>query len=311
MLALVRERDAVHLRELPCPSPGPGELLVRVGLAGLCRTDLYVARGELTCTYPRVLGHECGGRVAARGPGVKTEHGARVAVFPFIGCGACPGCDEQRPHRCPAAAFLGLDLDGAFAEYLCVPERATHVVPDSMSWRRIAYAEPVAASMAVLHADLDPNSPGLLFGEGRIVELTRRVLEFAGFGRVRVATRDQLDSLEPDSFDFIIETQLGAGDPERLLPLLRAGGRLVLKSRPARPVPFNLRDWVAREIDLRAVSYAPFEHAIARLADPTFVVEDLFGEIFESDDWSAFLGLDESVRNESHKSFIRFDPEAR
>ena len=71
-----------------CPSPGPGELLVRVGLAGLCRTDLYVARGELSCTYPRVLGHECGGRVAARGqvdavagvrlPGGLGGHGSTV-----------------------------------------------------------------------------------------------------------------------------------------------------------------------------------------------------------------------------------------
>jgi propanol-preferring alcohol dehydrogenase len=120
MRAMVLEQagQPLILRERPDPVPGPGQIRVRVGACGVCRTDLHVLDGELPDQrYPIVPGHEIVGRVDALGPGVEgLRIGERVGV-PWLGhtCGVCPYCAGGRENLCDEPVFTGYTRDGGFA----------------------------------------------------------------------------------------------------------------------------------------------------------------------------------------------------
>ncbi|MBV9101308.1 MAG: zinc-dependent alcohol dehydrogenase family protein [Candidatus Dormibacteraeota bacterium] len=109
----------LRLAEVPDPSPGPGEVLIRVSACGLCRTDLHVLDGELpNPKLPLVLGHQVTGRVVGAGPGVEQPAvGDRVGV-PWLAWadGTCPQCRAGRENLCPSALFTGYTVDGGYAE---------------------------------------------------------------------------------------------------------------------------------------------------------------------------------------------------
>jgi propanol-preferring alcohol dehydrogenase len=113
-------------RELPDPQPGPGELRVRVGACGVCRTDLHVVDGELPAVTPPVIpGHEIVGRVDAIGPGVEGfVLGQRVGV-PWLGhtCGQCWYCRHAAENLCDAPQFTGYTRPGGYAEYVVADAR--------------------------------------------------------------------------------------------------------------------------------------------------------------------------------------------
>ena len=114
------------LRELPDPQPGPGELRVRVGACGVCRTDLHVVDGELPAVVPPVIpGHEIVGRVDALGPGVEGfVPGQRVGI-PWLGhtCGQCWYCRHDAENLCDAPQFTGYTRPGGYAEYVVADAR--------------------------------------------------------------------------------------------------------------------------------------------------------------------------------------------
>lgn len=109
---------ALEWTELPEPTPGPGQIRVRVGACGVCRTDLHVVDGELPePTVPIIPGHEVVGRIDAMGPGVEGLHvGERVGV-PWVGhtCGVCPYCAGHQENLCDRPLFTGYTRDGGFA----------------------------------------------------------------------------------------------------------------------------------------------------------------------------------------------------
>jgi propanol-preferring alcohol dehydrogenase len=127
----------------PVPSPGPGELLLRVRACGICRTDLHVADGELPePKLPLVLGHEIVGEVASVGAGVdRFEAGDRVGV-PWLGwtCGECRYCRAGRENLCDRARFTGYQIDGGYAEYAVADARFCLTLP-------AAYADTEAAPL--------------------------------------------------------------------------------------------------------------------------------------------------------------------
>ena len=123
MKAMVLHRPGERLRveERAIPSPGPGEILVRVEACAVCRTDLHVVDGDLPDPrLPLVPGHEIVGIVAALGEGVASAAvGERVGV-PWLGhtCGHCPYCSSARENLCDEPVFTGYTRDGGFAEYV-------------------------------------------------------------------------------------------------------------------------------------------------------------------------------------------------
>src|SRR5215471_8488355 len=122
MKAMVLEgaRQPLRQMELPVPTPGAGQVLLRVRACAVCRTDLHVVDGELASPkLPLILGHEIVAVIAEVGPGVtRFNTGQRVGV-PWLGwtCGECPYCRSGRENLCDTARFTGYTLDGGYAEY--------------------------------------------------------------------------------------------------------------------------------------------------------------------------------------------------
>ena len=130
-------------REVPQPSPGPSQVLLRVNACAVCRTDLHVVDGELPKPkLPLIPGHEVVGEVVALGPGAsRFKPGARVGV-PWLGwtCGVCVYCRSGRENLCTQARFTGYTLDGGYAEFALADERFCFPMP-------AAYSAPEAAPL--------------------------------------------------------------------------------------------------------------------------------------------------------------------
>lgn len=284
------------------PEVRAGDVEISVVCAGICRTDLHVASGRIPTRPGRILGHELAGRVSRVGGAVSGfRRGDRVTVFPIIGCGDCSCCTTARPWLCAASAMLGVGRDGGFGDAVVVPERAVHRLPDSLSFREGAYAEPVAASLAVLRASIPRGAAGVILGSGRIAELTRRILATAGVDAELV--RVDADPLPPRSLDFVVETVATEAAFDLALHALRPGGTLVLKSRPADKVALDVTKAVAREVTLEAVAYGPMDEALSLLGTGALRVEDLLGPSFDLADHHAAFAL--ATEDESQKVFLR------
>jgi len=138
MQAMLLETAGAPLKasELPMPSPGPHQVLLKVLACGVCRTDLHIVDGELKHPkLPLVLGHEIVGRVEAVGPEVKGfTIGMRVGV-PWLGYtdGTCPYCRMGRENLCDHPLFTGYQIDGGYAGYTVADERYCFALPEGYS----------------------------------------------------------------------------------------------------------------------------------------------------------------------------------
>ena len=123
--AVVYGENDIRIAEVPTPSPGPGEILIRVKASGVCATDVKILGGAgLPKSLPTILGHEVAGLIEAVGEGVSgLETGRPVAVYPIAACGECFFCRAGRYNLCVKPYGLGHGADGGFAEYLLVPSQ--------------------------------------------------------------------------------------------------------------------------------------------------------------------------------------------
>jgi propanol-preferring alcohol dehydrogenase len=129
-------KQPLRLEEVPKPDPGPGEVLVKVGAAGVCHTELHFLSGLLNLgVAPLTLGHEVVGRVEKLGEGVSSlQEGDRVVLYYYVGCGRCVHCHVGNENLCDAiVAEYGFVTDGGFAEYAKVPARNAVPLPDHLS----------------------------------------------------------------------------------------------------------------------------------------------------------------------------------
>src|SRR5437763_9866417 len=119
VLRLVAPRRT-ELIGLPVPEPGDGDVVVRVRSVGVCGTDLHAFRGR-SARLPVVLGHDVVGTVTAvGGGGAGPRPGTRVTLDPTLACDECAYCRAGRPALCSAGGYLGMTVDGAMADYICL-----------------------------------------------------------------------------------------------------------------------------------------------------------------------------------------------
>lgn len=199
--------------DLPDPVPGPGEVAVRLGAGGICGSDLhYFAEGgvgDFRLREPMVLGHEGAGRVVAVGSDVHAVRpGDRVAVNPSHPCGHCPPCRAGRRHLCQNVRFFGSaarfpHVQGLFAEFFVAAGENCFPVPERLSDRAAACAEPLAVALhAVEQAGPLVGRQVFVAGSGPIGVLVAAVARLAGAARICVT--DLLD--EP----LVIARAMGA-----------------------------------------------------------------------------------------------------
>jgi propanol-preferring alcohol dehydrogenase len=135
------ESAPLVLENVAAPTPGPGEVLLRVRLCGICRTDLHVVEGDLPeRRMPVIPGHQIVGTVAAVGPDVRAPAmGERVGVaWLHRTCGFCRFCRRGRENLCDAAQFTGWTADGGFAEYVVAPADFAYPIPTGFGDREAA-----------------------------------------------------------------------------------------------------------------------------------------------------------------------------
>ncbi|MDF2458274.1 MAG: adhA, partial [Nitrospira sp.] len=128
--------DPLRLDDVPMPEPGPGEVLVRISVCGICRTDLHVVEGELERPkLPLIPGHQAVGLISRVGSGVNERTiGERVGVAWLQGtCGRCDFCRNGRENLCLSARFTGYQIDGGYAEYTVVPAVFAYPIPPTFS----------------------------------------------------------------------------------------------------------------------------------------------------------------------------------
>lgn len=181
------------LEETETPSPGDGEVLVRVLASGVCRTDLHVAEGDLPVHRPRVIpGHEVVGEVAELGHGAEgfTE-GDRIGVAWLRGtCGRCKFCLRGKENLCPSSVYTGWDADGGYADYVTVPAAYAHHLPTGYSEVELAplLCAGIIGFRALKRAGLPPGGRLGIYGFGGSAHLTAQVALAQG-ATVHVMTR--------------------------------------------------------------------------------------------------------------------------
>jgi L-iditol 2-dehydrogenase len=298
MRAVVRDDAGVTLARAAVPVPAAGEVVIDVAFAGVCRSDLAVAGGTIAVASGRVLGHELAGRVRSWGPEVRgLAIGEPVTVIPFIACGACAGCAAG--ERCAQLRWLGVDLDGGFADQLRVPASCVVRLPAAMSLLAGAYVEPVAAALGVL-AFVERGARVLVCGDGRIAELSARVLGAHGAAVTRCGPGER----PAGRFDVVVEH---GGAPAALLAALRPGGTLILKSRAHHVISLDAGDVVARDLVVRGASHGSFAAAVDWLATRRITIEDLLAPPRPLD---AFAEVFAAARaGEQHKQMFVIGPD--
>jgi 2-desacetyl-2-hydroxyethyl bacteriochlorophyllide A dehydrogenase len=260
MRAVVVERPgAATLRRVPRPAPGPGEVLVRVGAAGICGSDVEVLDGRRPAPYvryPIIPGHEWAGTVEAVGRGVQgIDEGAVVVAEGFRACGDCARCREGRTNLCAADyAETGFTHAGAFADFLCLPAHLVHQLPPGSDLAAAAVLEPAACvAQGLLEVDVRPGMTAAVVGAGTVgllaVALLSRVsparLALVGtrsprleLGRTLGATDvwnvRQEQHPEP-GFDLVFEAAGTVEGARTAIALARRGGTVVLEGISGEP----------------------------------------------------------------------------
>jgi L-iditol 2-dehydrogenase len=193
--ALVKTRPGdghLELQDRAEPVAGPGSVVIRVALAGLCGTDLHIAHDEFPSWPPVTLGHEFTGTVDEIGPGVDPKLlGRRVVSEPHAGsCGTCDLCRAGVAELCATKRSPGWGVDGAFAERVAIPAHLLHVVPAELSDPVAVLAEPTAVAVTGLRrARVEPGDRVLVIGPGPIGLLAAVAAETMGAATVVVAGR--------------------------------------------------------------------------------------------------------------------------
>jgi L-iditol 2-dehydrogenase len=207
---LLSEYRHLELTDLATPQPKPGEVLLRVAACGICGSDVHGYDGSSGRRIPPiVMGHEAAGVVAAVGEGVRgLSEGDRVTLDSTVYCGECANCLRGDINLCDRREVLGVSCGdyrraGAFAEFVSVPARIVHRLPDSLPFEDAALLEAVAVALhAVSLVTIAPGSTALVVGAGTIGLLLQQALRVAGCSRVFVA--------DPDRTRLVLSQKLGA-----------------------------------------------------------------------------------------------------
>lgn len=218
----------INVRDRSQPTPESNEVLVEVGACGVCMTDYHMYHGTFEVETPMVPGHESAGTIVEVGESVREhEPGDRVAINPTVPCTACTYCKRGDTHLCEHNTSIGgaadTVIDGAFAEYVRVPQTNVEPIGD-LPVRDAALSEPLACAIhGVAQADCDPGDSVALIGAGPVGLLLLQVFRLVGAAPIIVS--------EPDDDRRELAADFGADvvvDPDSEDPVARireaAGG---------------------------------------------------------------------------------------
>ncbi|WP_111977371.1 zinc-binding alcohol dehydrogenase family protein [Algibacillus agarilyticus] len=290
------EPGFLESKQVDKPFPKQGEVLVKIKAIGICGTDIHAFGGNQPYfQYPRVLGHELSGVIETLGEGSNLKAGASVYIIPYLSCGQCAACRNEKPNCCSNIEVIGVHRDGGMAEYIVVPESA--VVPtDGLDFKDMALIECLAiGAHAVRRAAITSNDTVLILGAGPI---GIGALQFAQVAGARVIVSDvkedklafcreeydvsgtvnalgdmkaELEQLTDGEFPSVIIDC--SGNPKAMESAfynLGHGGRIVFVSVVKASISFDDPEFHKRETTLlgsRNATKQDFEHVVACIRD--------------------------------------------
>ena len=278
------EGQVALVADAPPPQLPPGWARVRVRRAGICHTDLELARGYKG--YSGILGHEFVGVVEAC-PDDHSWEGVRVVGEINTACGRCAACRRGAVTHCSQRQVLGiLDLPGAFATHLALPAANLHRVPDAVSDADAVFTEPLAAAVEILEqVHVRPSDAVVVLGDGKLGLLCAQVLHRTGASCVLVGRHpaklalaaawgletlrlepDESAALQLGGADLVVDCTGRPAGLAEALAIVRPRGTVVLKSTFHGPATWTPADLVVREVTLRGSRCGPFAPALRLLA---------------------------------------------
>lgn len=282
LAAVTRGENTMELVDVPAPGePGPGEVLLRPEIVGVCGSDVHIFHGDLgDDVFPRIQGHEISAVVDAVGPGSDhVRQGDRVAVWPVLACGRCYPCSIGRQNVCANIAIIGAHVDGALQERLRVPASQVFAVGD-MAPAVTAFVEPTSIGVrTVVRARVEAGDRVVVLGAGPIgqavclaagdlgatvlmADVVPERLEHArAMGAQEIvcgdaaAVADQVrEWAGGDGVAVLIETTGVPAVVRSAFDVVAPAGRLVLVALSHHEVSLPLMDFPIRELDVLGVS---------------------------------------------------------
>jgi threonine dehydrogenase-like Zn-dependent dehydrogenase len=288
MRALVFDESLTFDPRRAEPRAEEGDTLIKVRAAGICSTDLEICKGYMN--FRGVLGHEFVGEVVSS-PN-KDLVGQRVAGEINCVCGRCDLCLSGLSTHCRNRSVLGiLNHDGAFADFVRLPQENLHILPKSIDDDSAVFVEPLAAAFQVLkQIKLDGRKWVTVLGDGKLGLLVAQVLRNAGCPvrvigkhpekleichKWQIRSRPLADIVPRHDQDVVVDCTGSAGGFELAMQMVRPRGTIVLKSTVAASKPMNLAPLVIDEIMVVGSRCGPFREAIRALAEKQVDVASL------------------------------------
>jgi len=310
---LLSKYRLLELTDVPMPTIGAGEVLIRVGACGICGSDVHGYDGSSGRRIPPiVMGHEAAGRIADVGAGVTgLAEGDRVTFDSTIYCGECGYCKGGEVNLCDHRQVLGVSCGdysraGAFAEFVAVPARVVYKLPASVSFAEASMLEAVAVAIhAVSLAEITEESRALVVGAGTIGVLILQALRAAECRQVFVSDVDssrlklakelgaEVLSANEDAVARVLQRTGGVGVDVAMeavgrnetvnaaIASVRKGGTVVLVGNISPETTLPLQRVVTRQIRLQGscASAGEYPQAIALMASGAIRVKPLITAI--------------------------------
>jgi threonine dehydrogenase-like Zn-dependent dehydrogenase len=342
--AILIDDKEIRLGEVPKPNPKDDQVLIRVHWVSICGTDLHIYLGEFKprVTYPRILGHEFSGVVESMGRDVSYfQKGDRVVADPIIWCNQCPACLNGHNNACQFLKLIGVDIDGAFAEYVVVDGDKVFKVPEVLSLRDAVLIELYSIGVhSIRKAMIEPGDRVVVLGAGRLglsvlevikqtaaswvcsVDLLENRLEIANrLGADLVINTRQEDPVEKIlsvtedlGVDRVIETvgaavEIGNREMpvEQAVRMVRHGGRIVVMGMGSQSTPVFWKECVEKEIQLvgSRVTLGDFPRALSLMVQRRFHPDLLISNEFPLEETGKAFRLLEEEPDQYLKFLIR------
>ncbi|NOX45065.1 MAG: L-threonine 3-dehydrogenase [Caldiserica bacterium] len=283
-LAKTSSREGLELVEAETPRPGPGEVLIKVAAASICGTDLHIyswdewSRSRIS--PPRIIGHEFCGHVEEVGPGVEGfAPGDYVSAETHIYCGRCYMCRTGRAHLCENVSIIGIDRDGAFAEYIVVPAKVLWKNDPALPAKIASLQEPFGNAVhAVKRAEVGGKRV-VIIGDGPIGifacaiarVLGARDVWLVGLSETRLAagrrlgadavvnasSRDPVAAIREwtggKGADVVLEMSGSPAAWDNALRAVRPGGRVIAFGLSRDKIPWDLNRGVFKDIEVLGI----------------------------------------------------------
>ncbi|MBD3182207.1 alcohol dehydrogenase catalytic domain-containing protein [Candidatus Poribacteria bacterium] len=217
--AICEGPQKVLVKDIRTPNPSPGDVLIKVWVAGVCGSDVRVYMGKHPeVVYPIILGHEFSGEIAALGEGVDNFNiGDEVIVDPTMPCGECYACYSGNYNLCSESVSIGYQLPGAFAEYTTANANMVHLKDEDLTLEEAALINPLAVAIhAVKRAGISIGEMVVILGAGTVGLLTMQVAKQSGAKVISTdVSTDKLHLAAALGADYVINSE--GSDPGDLV----------------------------------------------------------------------------------------------